>query len=119
MKSKLGRRLLIVLLTLTVIVGFVVAYWSWIFFRWDKPYAGITREDTEARVIALLGKPHSISEEHFVVKEDSSEDRDFSIAQRQVVKQFHYKVPINPGEQYLIGFDPDGHAVLKMHYMTD
>jgi hypothetical protein len=119
MRSKARTRVIVVLLTLIAVAGFIAAYWSWIAFRWDKPYARIVREDTEAHVIALLGKPHSISEEHFVVKQDSSEDRDFSVAQRQVVKQFHYNVPINPGEQYLIDFDPDGHAVLKMRYMTD
>ena len=113
MRSQLIRDLRNFFLTLLAIAAFLGAYWLWLIFSFDKPYHRIAREDTEARVVALLGKPYEITAPHDLVKDDYSSEEGFSIAQREVVKQYRYRVPVISGDEYIIGFDSDGRAVLK------
>jgi hypothetical protein len=47
------------------------------------------------------------------VKEGWSSEDGFSIAQRQIAKQYRYRVPVISGDEYIIGFDFDGRAILK------
>ena len=90
-------------------------YWLWLLFRYDRPYHRIAREDPEAHVVMLLGKPYEISTPNDTLKETWSDDESFGIAQRQIAKQYRYRVPIISGDEFIIGFDSDGHAVTKQH----
>jgi hypothetical protein len=64
-------------------------------------------------VVALLGKPYSVCAEYDTLTESWSREDSFGIAQREIVKQYRYRIPIITGDEYIIGFDSDGHAVLK------
>ncbi len=90
-------------------------YWLWLIWRYDTPYHRIARGDTEDRVVALLGKPYQVSAPHDVLKQTWEDEESFGIAQTEVAKQYRYRVPVITGDEYVIGFDSDGHAVLKSH----
>jgi len=109
----LAKDLLKFVLTLCALAALVSIYWAWLIFRYDSPYKRIAQGDTEARVISLLGKPYQITAPHDTLKENwSSEDR-FGVAGREIAKEYRYRVPVITGDEYIIGFDSDGHAVLK------
>jgi hypothetical protein len=103
------------LLVLLIFPAFVGIYWLWLIWRYDTPYHRIAQTDTETRVVALLGRPYEISAPHDVLKETWSNEESFGTAQREIVKQYRYRVPIITGDEYIIGFDSDGHAVTKQH----
>jgi hypothetical protein len=86
-------------------------------WRYDAPYHRIAQNDTEARVVALLGRPYEITAPHDVFKETWTDQEGFGIAQREIVKQYRYRVPVITGDEYVIGFDSDGHTVTKQ-YLT-
>jgi hypothetical protein len=100
------------LLLVPAVIGI---YWLWLMLRYDKPYHRIAQDDTEARVIALLGRPYEISAPHDVLKETWRDRESFGRAQREIVKQYRYRVPVITGDEYVIGFDSDGRAVAKQH----
>ena len=104
------RTLLFVFVGLVVVVG---SYWFWLTWRYHTPYRRIARGDSEDRVVALLGKPNDITAPHNTLKKDWSTEHSFGIAQREIVKEYFYNVPVVSGDQYVIGFDSDGRAVLK------
>src|SRR5207245_1865296 len=103
-------KIFLVLLSLPAVGG---VYWLWLILRYDRPYHRIVPEDTEARVVRLLGKPYEITTRHDALEKTSVGPDGFTIAQRQLVKQYRYEVPVISGDEYIIGFDADGHAVLK------
>ena len=111
--SQLLRDLLKFFLTLAALAALAGVYWLWLIYGYDRPYHRIAREDTEARVVALLGRPYEITTPHDVLKENWSSEDSFGIAQREIVKQYRYRVPFITGDEYLIGFDSDGRAVTK------
>ena len=100
-------------LTLAALAALVGVYWLWLILRYDRPYHRIVREDSETHVVALLGKPYEISAPHDVLKENWSREDSFGIAQREIVKQYRYRIPVFTGDEYIIGFDSDGRAILK------
>jgi hypothetical protein len=102
-------------ITLFGLVALLGAYWLWLIWRYDAQYQRIVRGDTEDRVVALLGKPHQVSAPHDVLKETWADEESFGIAQSEIAKQYRYRVPVITGDEYIIGFDSDGHAVLKSH----
>jgi len=53
------------LLVLLIIPAFVGIYWLWLIWRYDRPYHRIVVDDTEARVVALLGRPYEIQRSVF------------------------------------------------------
>ena len=103
------------LITLFGFVALLGVYWIWLIWRYDTPYHRIARGDTEDRVIALLGKPYQVSAPHDVLKDTWADGESFGIAQSEITKQYRYRVPVITGDEYVIGFDSDGHAVLKSH----
>lgn len=109
----LAKDLLKFVLTLAALAFLVGIYWLWLIFRYDRPYERIAQGDTEARVISILGKPYQITVSHNTLKESWSSDEAFGIAGRVIVKEYRYRVPVISGDEYIIGFDSDGHAVLK------
>jgi hypothetical protein len=112
-RSQLIRDVLKAFLTLAVFAALLGVYWLWLIFRYDRPFHRIAQEDSEARVVTLLGKPYEISAPHDVLKESWSDNETFGIAQREITKQYRYRVPIISGDEFIIGFDSDGHAVTK------
>lgn len=116
MKFKSAKRLAIVSLMLIAAVGFIATYWLWIMIRWEKPYARIKPEDTEACVISLLGKPTAVYSVHCWFDQSSTQEPDFRIGHRLIVKHFRYEVPSATNNEYIIGFDSNGHAVVKLCY---
>jgi hypothetical protein len=111
----IAATLLKVLLALLIIPALVGIYWLWLIWRYDTPYHRVARGDTEGRVVALLGKSYEVSAEHDALKETWAGEEGFGIAQREIVKQYRYRLPVITGDEYIIGFDSDGHAILKSH----
>src|SRR5205807_8146941 len=98
------------------ILGLIVAvasWWLWVLWRYENPFHRVARGDSEARVVLLLGKPHSISAPHDFAERDWSDPDSFGITGHEIVKEFRYEVPFLLGDEYVIGFDADDHAVLK------
>jgi hypothetical protein len=106
-----------VLITVLIIPALIGIYWLWLTLRYDKPYHRIVLGDSEAHVVALLGRPYEISAPHDVLKETWADQESFGIAQLEIVRQYRYRVPVITGDEYVIGFDSDGHAVTKQ-YLT-
>jgi hypothetical protein len=104
-----------VLITLLIIPALIGIYWLWLIWRYDTPYHRIVRGDTEDRVVSLLGKPYQVSAPHDLLKETWADEESFGIAQSKIARQYRYRVPVITGDEYIIGFDSDGHAVLKSH----
>jgi hypothetical protein len=103
------------------ILGLVVAvavWWLWVLWRYEKPFHRVARGDSEARVVLLLGKPHSISTPHDFAEQDWSGPDSFGITGHEIVKEFRYEVPFPLGDEYVIGFDADDHAVLKSRLIS-
>jgi hypothetical protein len=115
-RSLLAVRLLkSLLITVSGFVALLGIYWLWLIWRYDTPYHRIMRGDTEDRVVTLLGKPFEVSAPHDVLKETWADKESFGIAQSEIVKQYRYRLPVITGDEYIIGFDSDGHAVVKSH----
>lgn len=112
-RSQIVADLLKAVLTIAGLAALVGVYWLWLIFCYDRPYHRIIREDSEAHVVVLLGKPYQISAPHNAIKENWSNEDGFGIAEREIVKQYRYRIPFITGDEYIIGFDSDGHAVLK------
>ena len=114
---KLLRRILRSKILFATIVFFsVVAFWwTYSVYRFSKPWRRVAREDTEAQVLKLLGKPNYVFEWH----EDpmkatyENENGEFSTAGRSVVRVFHYQsFLLGP---YVVEFDSSGRVVAKGH----
>ena len=88
-----------------------VQYQEW---RYIHPWERVARGDSEDRVVALLGRPHRITTERIdQVAWESGHKIDWS--EGECMKQFHY-IPFSiTGEEYDVGFDSSGQAVLKFH----
>jgi hypothetical protein len=114
-KQSLVSQLLKSLLILLGLAALVGVYWLWLIWRYDTPYHRIARGDTESRVIALLGKPYEVTTPHDNLKESWADEESFGIAQSEIAKQYRYRVPVISGDEFIIGFDSDGHTVTKQH----
>lgn len=88
-------------------------YYSWIFLEFTHPFKQVKRNDSESRVIALLGRPQRVTATHDVLKETWNRDDSFGDSDREIVKEFSYQVPVVYGREYVIGFDVDGRVVFK------
>jgi hypothetical protein len=88
-----------------------VAYQDW---RYVHPWQRVARGDSEDHVIALLGRPHRVTDARGdKVAWESEHTIEWSDA--HCVKQYHY-IPFSiTGEEYLVGFDASGRAVSKYH----
>lgn len=93
----IAATLLKALLILLIVPALVGIYWLWLIWRYDMPYHRIAGSDTEARVIALLGRPYEISAPHDALKETWTDQESFGIAQREIVKRYRYRVPVITG----------------------
>ena len=104
------RTVPLIFVGLVVVVGF---YWLWLTWRYQMPYRRVAVGDTEERVVALLGKPNEITAPHDTLRHTWLTNHSFGITEREIVKEYRYNVPVISGDQYVIGFDSDGRAVLK------
>jgi hypothetical protein len=89
----------------------MVQYQDW---RYIHPWERIERGDTEEHVLKIMGRPHRVVFEHSTY---APWETAHTIEENHVesVKQFGY-IPFSiTGEEYRVGFDESGHAVLKFH----
>jgi hypothetical protein len=91
---------------------FVTAqYEEW---RYIRPWERVSRGDTEEHVVALLGRPHRVINEHSD-KGSWESDKGIEYFDAESVKSFRY-VPFSiTGEEYDVRFDSSGHVVSKYH----
>jgi hypothetical protein len=103
----------IVIGVLLAFAAIAIGYCVWLNFWFTRPYHEIAIGDSEARVISLLGKPYEVSSSnaHIDYKWETTEG--FGVPGRKVVKEFTYRVPVISGDEFVIGFDAEGHAVFK------
>jgi hypothetical protein len=90
-----------------------VGYYLWLTFWFTKPYREIAVGDSEQRVISLLGKPNNVRYSNTRVEYSWHTDEAFGVPGRDIVKEFTYRVPVIGGDEFVIGFDAQGRAVLK------
>ena len=82
--------------------------------RYVHPWQRVARGDSEDQVVALLGQPHKITAERGYKIAWESEHK-INWSDGECVKQYHY-IPFSiTGEEYLVGFDSSGRAVMKFH----
>lgn len=94
-------------------VGFIFCtYVAWLHYRWQRPWAQIEREDSESRVIALLGQPSAVTVEDVLMKETWQHGNVFSTAGRHIVKTLRFNAP-PPLPSYSVSLDSDGRVVAK------
>ena len=110
------RALVQLVATLAALFGSVVALWfcyaQYLDWRYDRPWTRVARGDTQEQVIACLGKPHRIFSERQTKLAWESDQQENRFDGESVV-EFRY-IPWSPtGDDYVIGFDKDKHAVSK------
>ena len=113
LRAHLKRRLVIAaaLLSLPTLAASV---WSWTILRYVKPYEQIARGDTEARVVALMGRPARVStDDRYPPMQTWDASDSFGTAGVTVARYYWYPLPSITGDEYVIGFDAEGHAVVK------
>lgn len=103
---------------LLIIPALLGGYWLWVSFAYIKPYHRIAPDDSEARVISLMGRPHRIETERAVIDTALNANGDFAAKGRESVKQFVYTVPDITGDEYVVSFDSEGHVVAKMERIS-
>ena len=89
-------------------------YAQYIDWRYIQPWERIGRGDVEVHVIALLGRPHRVINEH---RDKASWESEKGIEHydAESVKSFRY-VPFSiTGEEYEVSFDSSGRVVSKFH----
>ena len=109
------RRILKVMVVFSVVVALIAGWWIYSVYRFSKPWRRVAREDTETRVLTLLGRPQYVFEWQEEPMKETFEDKDgnFTTAGRAVVKRFHYgSFLFGP---YDIEFDSNGRVVAKGH----
>jgi hypothetical protein len=83
-----------------------------------KPYERIAPNDSENRVVSLLGKPRKITTDRETIKTSVHTPDEFAEKGREVTKTFWYEVPDFTGTEFLVGFDSEGRAVSKGQLMS-
>ncbi len=83
-------------------------------WRYIRPWQRVARGDSEERVVALLGRPHRVINEHSD-KGSWESDKGIEYYDAESVKSFRY-VPFSiSGEEYEVSFDSSGRVVSKFH----
>ena len=110
------RPLIQLLATFGALFGSVVVLWfcyaQYVDSRYNGPWSRVARGDTQEQVIARLGKPHRIFiERQTKLAWESNQHEDYFDGESFV--EFRY-IPWSPtGDEYVVGFDRDKHAVSK------
>ena len=112
------RTLVQLVVTVVALFGGVWALWfvsaQYEDWRYIRPWERVARGDTEERVVALLGRPHRVINEHSD-KGSWESDKRIEYYDAESVKSFRY-VPFSiTGEEYEVSFDSSGRVVSKFH----
>lgn len=109
MKRKLAWLFSVVLLLLFTSVG----YGFWLGQIRENRYEQVMKNDSEQRVVELLGKPAKITGPPENI---AWGDADMRSNKGECVREFWYSPPLTIcGEAWAIGFDQQGKVVSKYH----
>lgn len=106
------HRIILVIVLLVVFIAVAIGRPVYRIRSFDSDHAKITRETSEAAVVALMGKPGRVETHSGLAfwDDDSLGDE----VARQVVKQYWYTVNVPPVPiSWTVGFDAQGQVISK------
>ena len=106
-----------VTLGIAIILTLALLSWAWADYRCYEGYRRIAPGYSEKQVVALLGRPPMDYPSHESVRDAWQSDGQFAIA-GDVVREYHYPIPLQPLREWVIGFDANGHVILKSEIIS-
>jgi hypothetical protein len=115
MKTTSNKRKVIIrlILVLSVATFLAFSFLIWQYKRYEKAYETVVPNAPKLAVLEQFGKPAKI----LPCRPNGSWDGELSKESESCVEEFWYFSHLSP-EQWTIGFDKDGRAISKYHFVS-